>query len=74
MDSKDLTTLDDDELVERFRRAKAEATGGDPGLTPPDDAGPIREEMERRGIAPDREDVVPESDSAESDPVVDDRA
>ena len=74
MNNTDLTTLSDEQLVERFRKAKAEATGGDPALTPPDDAGPIRDEMERRGIAPDREDVVPDSESPEADPVVDDHA
>lgn len=74
MNDEDLTTLSDEDLVERFRDAKAEGTGGDPALTPPDEAGPIRDEMERRGIAPDREDVVPDSESPESDPVVEDRA
>lgn len=74
MNSKDLKTLSDEELVERFRKAKTEATGSDPALTPPDEAGPIRDEMERRGLAPDREDVIPDRESPESDPVVDDHA
>lgn len=71
----DLGSLSDEELVERFREAKGEGSGGDPALTPPDVVVGIREEMERRGIAPDREDVVPDSESVdEDDPVVDDRA
>ena len=67
----DLSTLSDEELVARFRDMKSEASGNDPGLTPPDTHDAIRQEMERRGLAPDREDVVPDHDSSNS-PVEDD--
>jgi hypothetical protein len=67
----DLSTLSDEELVARFRDTKSEGSGSDPGLTPPDTQDAIREEMERRGLAPDREDIVPDIDSDNS-PVEDD--
>jgi hypothetical protein len=68
--------LSDDELVSRFREIKSEAGGTDPGLTPPDDGvdSEIRDEMERRGLAPDREDVIPDAESVSGDPIVDDHA
>ena len=67
----DLSKLSDEELVARFRGTKSEGSGSDPALTPPDTHSAIREEMERRGLAPDREDVVPDHDSGNS-PVEDD--
>ncbi len=71
----DLSTLSDEDLVARFREAKSQGSGSDPAFTPPDTDDAIRKEMERRGIAPDREDVVPDSESVhEDDPVVDDHA
>lgn len=71
----DLSTLSDEDLVARFREAKSQGIGSDPAFTPPDTDDAIRKEMERRGIAPDREDVVPDSESVhEDDPVVDDHA
>jgi hypothetical protein len=75
-DPAELRRMTDDELTEAYRRLKTETTGRDPALTPPDeDSGTaIREEMERRGLAPDREDVVPDAESPEEDPIVDDRA
>jgi hypothetical protein len=59
----ELSALSDEELVARFRETKSEGSGSDPGLTPPDTQDAIREEMERRGLAPDREDIVPDIDS-----------
>lgn len=70
---EDLSKLSDEELVDRFRAAKTEAGGGDPGLTPPDGLDdPIRIEMQRRGLAPDREDVIPHHESTSESPVEDD--
>jgi len=68
--------LSDEELVSRFREIKSEVGGTDPGLTPPDGAvdTEIRDEMERRGLAPDREDVIPDDESVSEDPIVDDHA
>ena len=68
--------LSDEELVSRFREIKSELGGTDPGLTPPHDGvdSEIRDEIERRGIAPDREDVIPDDESVSKDPIVDDHA
>lgn len=76
MSNEDLRDISDDELVERFRELKTEGPGSDPELTPPDrsDSDAIREEMERRGLAPDREDVIPDYQSPEDDPIVEDHA
>jgi hypothetical protein len=75
-ESKDLSKLSDEELVARFRELKSEVGGADPGLSPPDDGahGQIREEMERRGLAPDREDMIPDDKSSTADPIVEDHA
>jgi hypothetical protein len=76
MSTEDFRDVSDDELVERFRELKSAGSGSDPGLTPPDreKESSIREEMERRGLAPDREDLIPDSESPEEDPIVEDRA
>ena len=76
MSNQDLREISDDELVARFRELKTDGPGGDPELTPPDrrDGDAIREEMERRGLAPDREDVIPDDESPEDDPIVEDHA
>lgn len=76
MSKEDLREISDEELVERFRDLKTEGPGSDPELTPPDPShtAAIREEMERRGLAPDREDVIPDDQGSEDDPVVDDHA
>ena len=68
--------LSDEELVTRFREIKADSGGADPDFTPPGDGGhnEIRDEMERRGLAPDREDVIPDAESVSEDPIVDDHA
>lgn len=76
MPKEELSSLSDEELIQRFREQKSEATGPDPELVPPDrgNADAVRVEMERRGISPDREDVIPDEDSPQEDPVVEDRA
>lgn len=76
MSQEDLRDITDDELVERFRELKTEGPGSDPELTPPDrsDRDAISKEMDRRGLAPDREDVIPDDESPEDDPIVEDHA
>lgn len=71
-----LRRMTDEELVETFQKSKTETAGQDPALTPPDDdsMSAIREEMERRGLAPDREDLVPDTESMTEEPIVEDRA
>lgn len=73
---ENIKTLSDDELVERYRQMKTEAGGDDPRLTPPDEAwdSAVREEMELRGLTPDREDIIPDSESPGEDPTVEDHA
>lgn len=68
--------MTDDELIQAYREAKTETGGKDPELTPPEEEpeSAIREEMERRGLAPDREDIVPDTESPGEEPVVEDRA
>jgi len=68
--------LSDEELVSRFREIKSDVGGADPDLTPPHEGADseIRDEMERRGLAPDREDVIPDDESVSEDPIVDDHA
>lgn len=72
-----LSELSDEELVARFREMKSDAGGADPALTPhhgQDGGGAIRAEMEKRGLAPDREDLIPDDQSPQSDPIVEDDA
>jgi hypothetical protein len=74
--SESVGDLSDEELVSRFREIKSDIGGGDPELTPPGERvdTEIRDEMERRGLAPDREDVIPDDESVSEDPIVDDHA
>lgn len=66
--AESLRDLSDEELIQRFRRFKSEGSGNDPALVPPvdgvDDA--VRQEMERRGLAPDREDIIPSADTEQA--------
>ena len=75
-DAAGLRRMTDEELIEAYRQVKTETGGKDPALTPPEHEpeSAIREEMERRGLAPDREDVVPDTESAEGEPIVEDHA
>lgn len=72
----ELRKMTDDELIAAYRHYKDETAGQDPELTPPAESSEsdIRDEMERRGLAPDREDVIPDHESVEEEPVVEDRA
>jgi hypothetical protein len=67
--------MTNEELLDVHRRLSAESVGGHPGLTSPEEVpeSAIREEMQRRGLVPDREDLIPDAD-AEGETVVDDRA
>lgn len=75
-DIKALRRMTDEQLVEEYREMKAETTGADPSLSPPerDSVSAVREEMDRRGLSPNREDVIPDSESPNRDPIVEDRA
>ena len=75
-DPAELRRMTDEELIHAYREERADTAGLDPDLTLPEDepANAIREEMQRRGLAPDREDIVPAIDSHEQEPVVEDRA
>lgn len=75
-DPAELRRMTDEELIDAYRQSKTETGGQDPALTPPEHEpeSAIREEMERRGLAPDREDVVPDTESVEGEPIVDDHA
>jgi len=72
----ELTNLSDEELIAEYRKLKTEAGGADPAFTPPeqDPESDVRAEMDRRGLSPDREDVVPDVESPKRDPIVEDRA
>lgn len=72
----ELRRMTDEELIRAYREGKTETAGLDPELAPPGDeaVGGIRDEMNRRGLTPDREDIIPDLESPESDPVVEDRA
>lgn len=72
-DHSELRDLSDEELIDRFRAMKTEVGGADPGLTPPNGtADPVRAELERRGLAPDREDLIPDYTSPTDSPADDD--
>lgn len=71
--SENLEALSDEELVEKFRETKSEVGGKDPAFAPPNgDDDPVRAELLRRGLAPDREDVIPDNESPSESPVEDD--
>lgn len=55
----------DEELLAQYRYVSAELSAEDPGYRYAEDAPPniIEEEIERRGLQPDREDVIPDAAS-----------
>ena len=65
--------MTDEELVDHFREIKDDTAGQDPALTPSPDNPEIavREELTRRGLAPDREEVVPPTDPTGDSKAVD---
>lgn len=60
----DVRDLSDEDLIEVYQRLKSQGTGGDSRLTPPETGAfdAVEEEIERRRLAPDREDLIPPSD------------
>lgn len=72
-DRTELRDLSDEDLIDMFRAMKTEVGGADPGFTPPDGpVDPVRAELERRGLAPDREDLIPDNASPTESPAEDD--
>jgi hypothetical protein len=63
--SRPIEEWSDEELLEEFRYIKAELADEDPEYRDGDGAPAdvIEEEMRRRGLEPDREDVIPDADS-----------
>jgi hypothetical protein len=61
--SRPIEVWSNEELVAEFRYIKGELTSEDPEYRDSDDApaGAIEEEMKRRGLTPDREDVIPDA-------------
>jgi hypothetical protein len=55
----------DEELIAEYRHIKGELTGEDPGYGADDGplAAIVEEELERRALSPDREDVIPDAAS-----------
>ena len=76
-ENEEVRGLDDEELIARYREMKADGSGDDPRLVPPEYGlgRALRRELERRGLAPDREDVIPPNDGDEGEePEVRDQA
>ena len=63
--SRPIEEWSDDELIEQFRYIKAELADEDPHYRSGEDAPAdvIEEEIQRRGLTPDREDVIPDASS-----------
>ena len=63
--SRQIEEWSDEELLEEFRYIKAEFADEDPGYRDSDDApaAVIEDEIKRRGLEPDREDVIPNAES-----------
>jgi hypothetical protein len=63
--SRPIEEWSDEELLAQFRYVKAELTDEDPGYRDGDGAPAdvIEEEIKRRGLEPDREDVIPDASS-----------
>lgn len=60
----DFDELSDDELVERYQQMKTEGSGDDPRFVAADQGrkDALEHELVRRGLAPDREDLIPPAD------------
>ena len=63
--SRPIEEWSDEELVEEFRYVKAELADEDPKYRDSDGAPAdvIEDEIKRRGLEPDREDVIPDAAS-----------
>lgn len=76
-ETEDLRQLGDEELIVRYQEMKTEGSGDDRRLVPTqsEQRNALERELERRGLAPDREDVIPTTDAGEDgDPMVRDQA
>jgi cobalamin biosynthesis protein CbiG len=73
---EDLRALSDEELIQRYQQMKTEGSGDDPRLVPPVNRSgdELEQELERRGLAPDREDLIPTIDDDDEEPTVRDTA
>jgi hypothetical protein len=61
----------DDRLIAEYRRLKDEMSGRDPRFHPGEEnplVDQVLAELEERGLAPDREDMVPDNDSESGAP------
>lgn len=58
----------DDELIAHFRSIKGELTSEGPESRDSASAPAIEEEMKRRGLTPDREDLIPDAGSLGREP------
>lgn len=63
-----VTALDNEELVNLYRTVKSELSNGNPeGGDGTVDVAAIDNEMARRGLVPDREDVIPDQPTSGGD-------
>jgi hypothetical protein len=62
-----IASLSDEELVEEYRSIK-DPSNGPPPQPGSGRGGAIEAEMIRRGLMPDREDIIPDEDIPEPDP------
>jgi hypothetical protein len=65
----DVHDMSDEEVVEEFRKVKGELTSDDESAVEIDSeyGRVVEEEMDERGLLPDREDVIPDDESEEMD-------
>jgi hypothetical protein len=66
--SRPIEAWSDEELVAHFRSIKGELTSGGPESRDSASALAIEEEMKRRGLTPDREDLIPDAGSLGREP------
>ena len=68
--SRPVEEWSDEELVAEYRHIKGELASQDPENRDPVDApaGAIEGEMKRRGLTPDREDVIPDAGGPAREP------
>lgn len=63
-----VSRLSDEALVEMFRSVKAPNNGNSKGRLTTTQGKAIESEMLRRGLMPDREDVIPDESAPDPDP------
>lgn len=69
LDSETVEDMSDEEVVEEFRKVKGELTSDDESAVELDSeyGRAVEEELDKRGLLPDREDVIPDDESEELD-------